>query len=276
MIERFSQFPRALAARARTVRFGHVPALLAHPDWKAPAPTVLWLHGRTVTKELDPGRYLRWLRAGIAACAIDLPGHGERREPELERSESAMDVLNLLLPEIDWVVEHLADPALGGVFDLDRLAIGGMSLGGMAALRRLCDPHSFVCATVEATTGWLRGLYLDQTWPSRWPVTHDPDRVRPVDAAEHLLGFRPVPLQVLHSHADRVIPFAVQEAFISRLADQYRARDADATMIEFRNWATTGAPDEHSGFGKVANEAKNLQVEFLSRHLRPTRPANDL
>jgi len=34
------------------------------------------MHGRTANKELDPGRYLRLIRAGIAVCAIDLPGHG--------------------------------------------------------------------------------------------------------------------------------------------------------------------------------------------------------
>jgi len=77
-IERFSRLPSSLASRAKSVRFGDVPALLAHPDWETPAPVVLWMHGRTVSKELDPGRYLRWVRAGIAACAVDLPGHGER------------------------------------------------------------------------------------------------------------------------------------------------------------------------------------------------------
>jgi len=31
MDPRFSQFPRDLASRARTLRFGEVPVLLAHP-----------------------------------------------------------------------------------------------------------------------------------------------------------------------------------------------------------------------------------------------------
>src|SRR5262245_11172372 len=81
MIERFSQMPSALRANARWQRLGpsDIPALLVHPDWNSgqPAPMVLWMHGRTVNKELDPGRYLRWMRAGIGACAVDLPGHGE-------------------------------------------------------------------------------------------------------------------------------------------------------------------------------------------------------
>ena len=84
---RFAQFPSYLAERSRTYKFGEIPVLLAHPDWDRPAPVVLWMHGRTANKELDPGRYLRWIRAGFAACALDLPGHGERAAPELQASE---------------------------------------------------------------------------------------------------------------------------------------------------------------------------------------------
>ena len=55
-----------------------VPAMLSHPDWRTPRPTVLWMHGRTVSKEIDNGRFLRFVRAGIASVSLDLPGHGER------------------------------------------------------------------------------------------------------------------------------------------------------------------------------------------------------
>src|SRR5690349_9852731 len=99
-MSRFSQFPSHLAQRSRTYRFGDVPVLLAHPDWLTPAPTVLWLHGRTATKELDPGRYLRWVRAGIAACAIDLPGHGERSDAKLQTSDATPGVTSTAVGEI--------------------------------------------------------------------------------------------------------------------------------------------------------------------------------
>lgn len=59
MDDRFARFPSDLAWRTRAARLGpsRVPALLAHPDWTTPAPVVIWMHGRTVSKELDPGRY---------------------------------------------------------------------------------------------------------------------------------------------------------------------------------------------------------------------------
>ena len=114
MIERFAQFPNALAVRCRVARFGDVPVLLAHPDWDSCVPVVLWLHGRTANKELDPGRYLRWIRAGFAACAIDLPGHGERSVAAMQDPDATPDVLAQAVGEIDGVVEQLADRAWGG------------------------------------------------------------------------------------------------------------------------------------------------------------------
>src|SRR5690554_3251478 len=109
MIERFAQMPSSLRVNARWQRLGAsaVPALLVHPNWDnpEPAPVVIWMHGRTVNKELDPGRYLRWMRAGIGACAVDLPGHGERFDPELQQASRALDVVKQMVSEIDQIVE---------------------------------------------------------------------------------------------------------------------------------------------------------------------------
>jgi alpha-beta hydrolase superfamily lysophospholipase len=282
MIPRFAQFPAALASRSQTTRLGpmRTPSLLAHPDWERPAPVVFWMHGRTVNKELDPGRYLRWLRAGIATCAVDLPGHGERSDPVMQTPRRTLDVLAQMRAEIDSIVAALNAPEYRGVFDTSRLAIGGMSAGGMIALRRLCDPHPFRCAAVECTTGWLGGLYFPQsTDPSgaaavspgsinpRWLVEHDPQTVRQLDAMEHLAAFRPIPLLALHSRADQVVPFDTMERFIGRLREHYVQLHARPEMIELHAFGPTGAPQEHAGFGRLSNDAKNIQTAFLSREL---------
>jgi hypothetical protein len=34
-----------------------------------------------------------------------------------------------------------------------------------------------------------------------------------------------------------------------------------------KTWERTGAPNEHAGFGKVAAEAKEIQVKWLERWL---------
>ena len=36
-------------------------------------------------------------------------------------------------------------------------------------------------------------------------------------------------------------------------------------MIILKTFSETGAPQEHAGFGKYANDAKNIQLEFVKR-----------
>ncbi len=273
-----AQLPRDLAERARFATLGDgVPALLAHPDWQKPAPFVLWIHGRTATKELDPGRYLRWIRAGFAACAIDLPGHGERFDVLAQDGLRSLDVIAQAVGELDAVLTSLRDPSFAGCFDLSRAGIGGMSMGGMVTLLRLCSPHppslprGFLAASLEATTGWLDGLYFPAKWnipgAQRWMVNHPEERVRTVDPAAHLDGFTPLPILAVHSEADQLIPWHTQQEFLTRLRSHYESRGTDPAIIEQLTWPSTGAPLEHMGFGKMSNEAKNAQTAFFVKHL---------
>lgn len=275
MDNRFTRLPRALDERTlftslagETSPFGEaIPALLAHPEtgWNdagsapAPAPVVLWMHGRTVSKELDPGRYLRWVRSGIAACAIDLPGHGEREKESFQHPDHTLELIEQAIVEVDHVVEALAEERFNGAFDLDRIAVGGMSAGGMVALVRLTREHRFRCAAVEATAGSLdfmkgRDFYVE-------------GRAQALDPMRRIDSWRPIPLLVLHSRADEWIPVEAMTTFLDALRRHYRASGADPAMIEMKTWERTGAPNEHYGFGNVSNEAKNVQLDFLRRHL---------
>lgn len=264
--------PSALARQARWARLGRprTPALLAHPDWAAPAPVLVWMHGRTVDKTLDNGRYLRLIRAGIAVCAVDLPGHGERLDPAAHDPRRTLEVIGGMVEEIDEIIEALAEPEYAGVFDLERLAIGGMSAGGMAALRRLCDPHPFRAAAVESTAGDLALLY-GAGGPAGSAGLHPAERIGALSAAEHLATWRPVPLLALHSEADAVVPVACMARFVEALRRRYALIGADPAAVVMKTWASTGAPDEHAGFGRVAAEAKTLHVDFLAEHLSPAR-----
>lgn len=257
--DRFRRFPRALREQARSDTLaGEVPALLAHPDWSEPAPVMLWMHGRTVSKELDPGRYLRWIRAGIGACALDLPGHGERRIEGADSPTQTLRMIEQMVGEIDGVLDDLRD-RYGEVFDMRRVGIGGMSAGGMAALRRLCDEHPFRCAAVESTAGdFIHMPYEDR---------HAPEVIERIDPARRLDDWRPIPLLSLHSEADEWVPVEAMRSFIERLRRRYDELGADPSLIEFITWPETGALGEHAGFGRVANDAKNAQVAFLERWL---------
>lgn len=261
-----TSLPSALARQTRLVRLGpsNVPALLAHPDWASPRPFVIWMHGRTVSKEIDNGRYLRWLRAasgGIAACAIDLPGHGQRLDPLLHHPARTLEVIARVIDEIDGVLDALN--AYDGLFDRGRAALGGMSAGGMATLARLSRPHRFRCAAVEATAGNMGLLF--QVDPAR--SGSDAALLAGIDPIRHTAGFRPIPLLALHSRADRVAPIACMQTYVEALRARYREAGADPELISLHTWDSTGAPDEHNGFGRVAAEAKSIQTAFLERHL---------
>lgn len=263
-----ASLPRALAAQTKFMTLAGVPALVAHPDWSRPAPLVIWMHGRTVNKELDPGRYLRWIRAGIAACALDLPGHGERLEPEMHTPARTLDVVEQMVGEIDGVIAALRGRPEAACLDFSRLAIGGMSAGGMATLRRLCDPHPFVAACVEATCGDFTRLYDPSSGSARpWVSEHGAERIAALDPARRLTGWRPIPLLALHSEGDEWVPWGAQRGFLERMGAHYAERGAARGLIEVKTWSETGAPFEHAGFGKFGPEAKTVQTEFLVRAL---------
>lgn len=261
-------FPRALVPRAHTTRVaGDVPVLLTHPEegWSeegaapTPAPVCLWFHGRTVSKELDPGRYLRWARAGIAACAVDLPGHGERRRDGWDRSDHTLMIAEQAEGEVDAVLGALREARFNGAFDTSRVAIGGMSAGGMVALIRLCGAHPFACAVLEATAGdWS---------PMRDRPFYVAERVERLEPARRLSGWRPIPLLALHSEGDELIPVEAQRSFIEALRARYAEAGADPEMARLVTWERTDAPQEHMGFGAVTNEAKTMQTDFLRAHL---------
>jgi alpha-beta hydrolase superfamily lysophospholipase len=256
MIERFARLPSALEKQTKYMSLGKakVPALVAHPNWSEPAPVVLWMHGRTVDKSRDPGRYLRWIRGGIAACAVDLPGHGDRLDEKMQSPDQSLYVVEQMVGEIDSIVEALGDPALGGLFDLSRVGIGGMSAGGMATLCRLCDPHTFTCAAVESTIGDYSAMPHADRFPTELIAKLDPIR--------HLDGWRDIPLLALHSEKDEWAPVEGLRRFTQAVQAQQ-----PTTPVEFITWPETGAPFEHAGFGNVANNAKNLQLAFFQKWL---------
>jgi len=265
--ERFDALPQSLRNASKVMRLGdNVPALVAHPDWESPAPTVVWMHGRTAFKELDPGRYLRWLRAGIATVALDLPGHGERFERDAHGPARTVETVSQMHGEIDGVVRQMSELAAGEIpFEMDRLAVGGMSAGGMAALRRLCDPHPFKCAAVECTSGDLETLYFDSN--VSWSVEHDRAKVAAIDPMGRLERFAPLPVLVLHNELDSMTPIGTQRTFVSALRARFTASAANPDLVEFRVFPETGAPSEHAGFGRHSNEAKAVQTAFLARNL---------
>lgn len=296
MDERFARLPRYLEERAKWVRFDgpgarpeggtsglfggvqrQIPTLLAHPEQgifvgaraEKSAPLMIWMHGRQAHKELDPGRYLRWLRAGIGVCAIDMPGHGERADEAMQGPETSLEIIQHVADhEIDHLISSLRASAYADAFDFGRIGIGGMSLGGITTLVRLCREHDFACATVEACAGDFGPMQGRKGF--RVEGDRDAglsDLARRLEPASHLEAWRAIPLLALHSEKDMWVPVACIRNFVEQLREHHAAIGADPELVRLKTWEETGAEYEHIGFGKVSNEAKNVQTEFLGEWL---------
>ena len=234
---------------------GEIPTLLVRQD-NQPRPFIVWLHGRTADKELDPGRYLRYVRRGINVCAVDLPGHGERFVSALQEPEQILEVLQAMVGEIDDLLDGLS--GLGG-FDMNKAAIGGMSAGGIASTIRLLRSHTFKAVVLEASMGsW--GEQRDHPMFSGLSE----EQFNALNPAENLEEWSNIPLLAFHNRHDQWIPYTAQSAFIHAL--QHRYEDPD--LIELVSFDHTGAPHEHMGFGRQSAFVKEVQVEFVARHLR--------
>ena len=170
------------------------------------APVLIWMHGRTANKELDPARFLRLVRAGIATVSLDLPGHGARHDDELQQPARTLEFVEQMAGEIDGVVEAMRAT---GWFDDTRMAIGGMSAGGMATLVRLCSAHRFRAACVECATGSF-------AW-QRHRAMYDAQRAARLDPIAHLDGWRAIPLLVLHNELDAWVAVDGQREFVETL-----------------------------------------------------------
>lgn len=251
--------PSSVREKSRVENFGGVPALVVHPSFApdadgtvARAPVLFWMHGRTANKELDPGRFLRLVRAGIATVSLDLPGHGAREDLALQAPEYTLQAVEQMAGEIDSIVEAALAT---GWFDDRRMALGGMSAGGMATLIRLCRAHAFRAACVECTTGSF-------AW-QRHRAMFEPQRAAKLDPIQHLDAWRPIPLLILHNTLDAWVAVEGQREFVEVL----KARGLGGGVV-MHEYGETGAPHEHSGFGRFAADAKDRQTEFLIRTLR--------
>jgi len=247
------KFPSTLRRASHWCRLvdGSVPVVVMRPENRpvGPLPFLLWFHGRTVTKEIDSGRYLRLIRAGIGCVAVDLPGHGERLDEAMLDGHRTLEVVEQAAAEVDAILRDLEQ------FDLDmsRAVIGGMSAGGMTAILRGCSPHPFCGILLEATTG---------DWESqRSRPMYQPALVARLNPIEHLSQWRDIPLLALHCELDEWVALEGQRKFV----DAVRAKSSHPQKIELHAYPATGAPHEHMGFGRMAGDAKRRGTEFVAK-----------
>ncbi len=129
-----------------------LPGYLVRPTGASRPPMVVVLNGATTTKEELLGWSNRFLDLGIGYLAIDWPGTGE-----------APRVGSLLDPESDDLTDGVIQLAEAHNFDVGRIALLGVGIGGALAVRvAAADRRVAACVTVSApfdATAWIRGLH---------------------------------------------------------------------------------------------------------------------
>ena len=116
-------------------------------------------------------KVLVMIRSGIGLCAVDLPGHGQRRDPTLLRGERTLDVVERMTAEIDGIVEDLAgmgyevsvaslrldDLTPEFVFKLADTGVQGLTLApecGSDRMRRILNKQ-FTNAEILDKASWI-------------------------------------------------------------------------------------------------------------------------
>ena len=127
----------------------------------------------------------------------------------MQEPAAVLPVVEQMVGELDGIVEDLTGFE---EIDRERIALGGISAGGMATLIRSCRAHSFTAFSVEATTGNL--AYRASS------IHADPARVRRLDPMLHLEHWRPTPLLALHNLMDEWIDVDGQRFFIEALRER--------------------------------------------------------
>lgn len=239
---------------------GRIPVVVVLPHEAAarPVPFLLWFHGRTVTKELDSGRYLRLLRAGIGCVAVDLPGHGERFDAAMQKPEHTLEIVLQAAGEIDDLLHDLA--TIDGL-DRSKTVIGGMSAGGMVSMVRGCSPHGFAGMLLECSTGDWNFQRARAMYRADLVAAHNP--------VDHLHAWREIPVLALHATHDEWVAVEGQRHFIGAL----QARATQPEQITLHEYESTGAAYEHMGFGRVAPDAKTRATAFVAECVGLRAPA---
>ena len=157
--------------------------------------------------------------------------------------------------EIPLVLAEL--DAIGG-FSMEHAAIGGMSAGGLTAVYHLLNPHNFKTVVLEASGGAWR--HLRNSGMLLHVTEQELEQVNPMN---HLDSWKDIPLLAFHNKHDARIPFATEADFI----DAIKLQSSNPEDIELVAFEASGAPDEHMGFGRESAFVKEVQVEFLVKHL---------
>lgn len=215
--------------------------VLRVPRGEGPHPTVILIPGLDSTKEEFRDVERAFLDRNMATFAMDGPGQGEAEEALAIR------------PEWDLVGRAVFDAlARNDDVDAERIAVWGVSLGGLYAARLAASD-----LPVRATVALCPPYDMGDVWPKLNPLTREAFTVRSKssspDAAQRraadvtLAGFAErirTPLLVIAGRLDRLFPW--QDA--ARLADEAQGA-SELLVIDDGNHGCANVIPQHRPYG---------------------------
>jgi fermentation-respiration switch protein FrsA (DUF1100 family) len=192
---------------------GPMPSLFVAGKGAGPRPCLVFFNGYDVTKEVLYLMGLGDLAArGISVLLCDQPGSGGALRLHGQPTRFDMEV-----PAAACFEALAARPDVDG----DRIAIGGISMGGYFAPRAAAVDHRFAACVAWGAFHDLLGVVanLAQTGAHSAPPfqapwvfgTDDIEDIRPIAPSFNLdsvIGEMTCPLLVLHGESDRQVPIA--------------------------------------------------------------------
>ena len=199
-------------------RLGAAPALIARPSAaRLPLPTVLWFHGFTAGKATHRPELTMLAEAGFLAVGLDAAGHGERRPADFdalfggtddENEQTFYSLVAETVVEVPGIFDLLCAE---GVADEARLAVAGVSMGGMITYgATAADPR------IRAAVA----LLASPEWP------------HPASPHQEIDRFFPTALLSITAGRDETVPAAAARAFHTDLEARYREHPERLRYVE--------------------------------------------
>lgn len=220
-----------------------VPALVWRGFGQGPRPAIVTVHGGGGSKrDVEPRVVERLIAQGVTLVSIDAYLHGDHIPSGFQRGSLRQARLAIFLEmyahtarDLFAVAAHLrADPAVDG----DRLGLRGESLGGyivLAAMGMGAPVHAAlsVCGGADYATTFRhrlrrQGLPADEIEREMEAVE---ERAREIDPLQHLEGFPPRPLMLIHGAQDPLVPPAGQQALFDALLPHYQDHPEDCLFV---------------------------------------------
>lgn len=239
-------------------RLANIPYLTVVDDTliQDKLPTVFVYHGWQNSKEEQLIDAYEIAKKGYRVIVPDVTGHGERQETQITEQDF-FDIVIQTVQELPQLVDYLNEQQL---IDLNRIAVTGMSMGGIITCAALTQYDWIKTAAILMGSPQLVNFshyLIDKANAEQLATLPDmlltqlTEQLTKYDLSQHLEMISHKALFFWHDRLDRVVPYHLTAEFIQKVNSQID--------ITFNKTAGRGH--------RVKQDIKIQVADFLSQHL---------